>query len=96
MYSNDKVEVVVSWEALLEQSPVYQSVLDFFSDKAHKALNINTKHSMLLNIVSWPLEEYFLQGSSQADDFMKLMKQCHAGWDVCIKLRMSLDPTVHD
>jgi hypothetical protein len=35
---------------------------------------------MLLNIVSQLWEEYFLHGSSQAGNFMKLKKQCYAGW----------------
>ena len=76
----DEVEVVILWEALLKESPVYEPVLDIFSGKAHKAPNIDTKRNLLLNIVSRPWEEYFLRGSSQADDFKQLKKQCYAGW----------------
>jgi hypothetical protein len=35
---------------------------------------------MLLNIVSRPLEEYFLRGTRQAEDFQLLKKQCYAEW----------------
>jgi hypothetical protein len=35
---------------------------------------------MLLNIISQPLEEYFLCGTRQAEDFQLLKKQCYAGW----------------
>jgi hypothetical protein len=51
--------------------------MQHFQRKAHKAAPLDTKHTMLLNIVSWPWEEYFLCGSSQADNFMKLKKQCY-------------------
>ncbi len=37
MSFDDKVEVVVSWEALLKQSPVYESTCNIYSGKAHKA-----------------------------------------------------------
>jgi hypothetical protein len=80
MSSDEEVKVVVSWEALLKQSPVYKSVLNIFSGKAHKAPLLDVKRTMLLNIISWPWEEYFLHGSSQADDFMALKKQSYAGW----------------
>jgi hypothetical protein len=80
MSSNDKVEDIVLWEALLKQSPVYWSAFDIFSSKAHKAPPMNTKHTTLLNIISRPWEEDFLRGSSQADDFTKLKKQCQPGW----------------
>jgi hypothetical protein len=69
MSSADAVEVVVLWDALLKQSPVYGSALDIFSGKAHKAPNINTKQTLLLNIVSKPSEEYFIHGSRQANNF---------------------------
>jgi hypothetical protein len=36
MFSDDEVEVVVSWEALLKRSLVYESARDIFSGKAHK------------------------------------------------------------
>ena len=35
---------------------------------------------MLLNIVSQPVEGYFLRGTSQAENFKLLKKQCNAGW----------------
>ncbi len=35
---------------------------------------------MLLNIISRPLEEYFLRGTRQAEDFQLLKKQCYARW----------------
>jgi hypothetical protein len=34
MSSDDEVEMVVLWDALLKQSPVYKSALDIFSGKA--------------------------------------------------------------
>jgi hypothetical protein len=72
--------VVVPWDAHLKQSPVYKPALDIFSGKAHKSPLIDTKRTMLLDIVSRLLEEYFLHGTSKATDFEKLKKQCHAGW----------------
>jgi hypothetical protein len=80
MSSGDEVKVVVLWDALLKQSPVYGSALDIFSGKAHKATNIDTKHTLLLNILSRPSEEYFICGSRQADNFQWLKKQCYNGW----------------
>jgi hypothetical protein len=80
MSSDDEVQVVVPWDAHLKQSPVYEPALDIFSGKAHKFPPIDTKRTMLLDIISCPLEEYFLHGTSQATDFEKLKKQCHAGW----------------
>jgi hypothetical protein len=74
MSSDDEVEVVVLWEALLKLSPVHKSVHVIFSGKAHKALPVDAKRTMLLNIPSQPWEEYFLCGSRQADNFMKLKK----------------------
>jgi hypothetical protein len=78
--SDDEVQVVVPWYAHLKQSPVYEPALDIFSGMAHKSPPIDTKCTMLLDIVSRPLEEYFLRGTSQATDFEKLKKQCHTGW----------------
>jgi hypothetical protein len=60
--------------------PVYKTVFDIFNGKAHKSPPIDVKRTMLLDIISRPLEEYFLRGTSQATDFEKLKKQCHAGW----------------
>ncbi len=80
MSSDDEIQVVIPWDAHLKQSPVYKPALDIFSGKAHKSPPIDTKRTMLLDIVSRPLEEYFLRGTSQATDFEKLKKQCHAGW----------------
>jgi hypothetical protein len=80
MSSGDEVEVVVLWDALLKQSPVYRSALNIFSRKAHKAPNIHTKRTLLLNIVSRPSEEYFIRGSRQANDFQWLKKHCYARW----------------
>jgi hypothetical protein len=80
MSSDDEVEVLVLWEALLKWSPVYEPVYDIFCGKAHKSPLIDKKHTMLLNIVSWLLEEYFLRGTRQAEDFQLLKKQCYAGW----------------
>jgi hypothetical protein len=77
---DDEVQVVVQWDAHLKLSPVYEPAFDIFNVKAHKSPPIDTKRTMLLDIVSWPLEEYFLHGTSQATDFEKLKKQCHAGW----------------
>ena len=77
---DDEVQVVVQWDAHLKLSPVYEPAFDIFNGKAHKSPPIDTKCTMLLNIVSRPLEEYFLRGTSQATDFEKLKKQCHAGW----------------
>jgi hypothetical protein len=75
---DDEVQVVVQWDAHLKLSPVYEPAFDIFNGKAPKSPPIDTKRTMLLNIVSWPLEEYFLRGTSQATDFEKLKKQCHA------------------
>jgi hypothetical protein len=80
MSSDDEVQVVVPWDAHLKQSLVYEPALDIFSGKAHKSPLIDTKRIMLLDIISQPLEEYFLHGTSQDTDFEKLKKQCHAGW----------------
>ena len=77
---DDEVQVVVQWDAHLKLSPVYEPAFDIFNGKAHKSPPIDTKCTMLLNIVSRPLEEYFLRGTSQATDFEKLKKQCHTGW----------------
>ncbi len=51
---------------------MYESALDIFSGKAHKAPPLDVKRTMLLNIVSRPWEKYFPRGSSQTDDFMAL------------------------
>ena len=67
---DDEVQVVVQWDAHLKLSPVYEPAFDIFNGKAHKSPPIDTKCTMLLNIVSRPLEEYFLRGTSQ----------CHTGW----------------
>ncbi len=72
--------MVVLWDALLKQNPVYGSAFDIFSRKAYKAPNIDTKHTLLLNIVSRPTDEYFIRSSSQADDIQRLKKLCYAGW----------------
>ncbi len=80
MSSDDDVEVLVSWEALLKQSPVYEPAYDIFCGRAHKSPPMDKKRTMLLNIVSQPLEEYFLHGTRQAEDFQLLKKQCYAGW----------------
>ena len=72
--------MVVPWETLLKQHPVYNPAFSIFSGKAHKAPPLDKKRTMLLNIVSQPVEGYFLCGTSQADDFKRLKKQCHAGW----------------
>ena len=77
---DDEVQVVVQWDAHLKLSPVYEPAFDIFNGKVHKSPPIDTKRTMLLNIVSRRLEEYFLRGTSQATDFEKLKKQCHAGW----------------
>jgi hypothetical protein len=76
---DEEVEVVISWEALLKWSPVCKSALNIFRGKANKAAPLDVKHTMLLNIVSRPWEEYFLRGSSKADNFMALKKQSYAG-----------------
>jgi hypothetical protein len=55
--SNDEVEIVISWEALLKLSLVYKSAHDIFSGKAHKDPTLDAKCTMLLNIVSWPWED---------------------------------------
>jgi hypothetical protein len=57
MSSDDEVEVVVSWEALLKRSLVYESARDFFNGKAHKDPPLDAKRTMLLNIVSRPWED---------------------------------------
>jgi hypothetical protein len=75
MSSGDEVEVVVLWDALLKQSPVYGPTFNIFSGKAHKAPNIDTKRTLLLNIVSQPSDEYFIRGSRLAEDFQRL-KSC--------------------
>ena len=80
MSSDDEVDVLVSWEALLKRSPVYKPRYDNFCGKAHKSPLIDKKRTMLLNIVSRRLEEYFLCGTRQAEDFQLLKKQCYAGW----------------
>jgi hypothetical protein len=76
MLSNDEVEIIVVWEALLKRSPAYKSVCNIFSGKAHKAPPLDANRTMLLNIASQPWEEYFLRGSSQADN-MTLKKQSY-------------------
>jgi hypothetical protein len=76
--SNDEVEIIIAWEALLKRSPAYKSMCDIFSGKAHKASPLDAKRTMLLNCASRPWEEYFLLGSSQADNFMTLKKQSYA------------------
>ncbi len=80
MSSDDEVEVLVLWEALLKWSPVYKPAYDIFCGKAHKSPSIDKKRTMLLNTISRPLEEYFLRGTSQAEDFQLLKKQCYVGW----------------
>jgi hypothetical protein len=80
MPSDDEVEVIVPWDAPLQQSPIYKSALEIFSRKAHKALSINKKRLMLLKIISQPSEVYFLRGSQQANNFELLKKQCYARW----------------
>jgi hypothetical protein len=80
MPSDDEVEVVVSWDVPLKQSPIYASALEIFSGKAHEAPPINKKRTMLLNIANHPSEEYFLHGSQEAKDFELLKKQCFANW----------------
>ena len=77
---DDEVQVVVQWDAHLKLHPVYETAFDIFNGKAHKSPPMDAKRIMLLDIVSPPLEEYFLRGTSQATDFEKLKKQCHAGW----------------
>ena len=77
---DDEVQVIVQWDAHLKLNPVYEPAFDIFKGKAHKSPPIDTKCTMLLNIVSRPLDEYFLRGTSQATDFEKLKKQCHTGW----------------
>jgi hypothetical protein len=52
MSSGDEVEVVILWDTLLKQSPVYGSAFNIFSGKTHKAPNIDTKCTLLLNIIS--------------------------------------------
>jgi hypothetical protein len=76
--SNEEVKVIILWEALLKWSPVYKSTLVIFSGKAHKAPLLDVKHTLLLNFVSRPWEEYFPCGSTQADNFMALKKQRYA------------------
>ena len=66
--------------AHMKLHPVYKTVFDIFNGKAHKSPPIDVKRTMLMDIVSRPLEEYFLKSTSQATDFEKLKKQCHAGW----------------
>ena len=80
MSFDDKVRLVVSRETMLKQNPVYKSVFNICRGKAHKAPPIDKKHTMLLNIVSQPLEGYFLCGTSQAENFKLLKKHCYAGW----------------
>jgi hypothetical protein len=80
MPSDDEVEVVVPWDIPLKQSPIYISALEIFSGKAHEAPPIDKKKTMLLNIVNFTSEEYFLRGSQQAKDFELLKKQCFANW----------------
>jgi hypothetical protein len=80
MSSDNEVEVLVLWEALLKRSPVYEPAYDIFCGKAHKSPPIDKKHTMLLNIVSRLQEEYFLRGTRQAEDFQLLKKQCYARW----------------
>jgi len=77
---DDEVQVVVPWETLLKQHPIYNTAFSIFSWKAHKSPPLDKKRTMLLNIVSQPVEGYFLRGTSQADDFKRLKKQCYAGW----------------
>ncbi len=72
--------MVVQWDAHLKLYPVYETAFDIFNGKAHKSPPIDVKRTMLLDIISRPLEKYFLRGTSQATDFEKLKKQCHAGW----------------
>jgi len=80
MSSDNEVEVVVPWDVPLKQSPIYVLAKEIFSGKAHKALPIDKKRTMLLNIVNHPSEESFLHGSQQAKDFALLKKQCFSGW----------------
>jgi hypothetical protein len=80
MSSGNEVKVVILWDTLLKQSPVYGSAFDIFSGKAHKAPNIDTKRTLLMNIISRPWEEYFIRGSRQANDFQRLKKLCYARW----------------
>jgi hypothetical protein len=80
MPSDDAVEVVIPWDAPLQQSLIYKSALEIFSRKAHKAPPINKKRLMLLNIIGQPSEEYFLRSSQQANNFELLKKQCYARW----------------
>jgi hypothetical protein len=87
---DDEVQVVVQWDAHLKLSPVYEPGFDIFNGKAHKSPPIDTKRTMLLNIVSRRLEEYFLRGTSQATDFEKLKKQCHAGWTLSFASRSTV------
>jgi hypothetical protein len=68
------------WEALLKRSPVYEPTYNIFCGKSHKSPPIDKKRTMLLNILSRPLEEYFLRSTRQAEDFQLLKKQCYAGW----------------
>jgi hypothetical protein len=80
MSLGDEVVVVILWDALLKQSPVYESALKIFSRRAHKAPNINTKRTLLLNIVS---------RSSETNDFQQLKKQCYARWmtmSTCVRV----------
>jgi hypothetical protein len=61
------------------KSSVFKSTLDIFSGKAHKAPPINKKRTMLMNTMSRPLDEFFLHGSRQSNDFKTLKKQCLFG-----------------
>ena len=63
MSSDNEVEIVVPWDVPLKQSPIYVSAKEIFSGKAHKALPIDKKRTILLNIVNHLSEEYFLHGS---------------------------------
>jgi hypothetical protein len=89
MSSGDEVEAVVLWDALLKRSQVYGSAFDIFSGKAHKAPNIDTKHTLLLDIISRPSDEYFIRGSRQAKDLQRLKKLYYAGWvtaSACVRV----------
>ena len=80
MSSDDEVEVLISWEALLKRNPFYKPVYDIFCGKVHKSPPIDKKCTMMFHIVSRLFEEYFLHGTRQAEDFQLLKKQYNAGW----------------
>ncbi len=76
MSVDSDVKVVVD---ALRESETYVNAVGIFSGKAHKAPGLKEKRTMLLNIVTRPLEEYFLIGLSQHKEFKAIKAECMRG-----------------